>query len=371
MANTNTKAAGELRETWVTEGVLKVDRENSTVSHVKVIGLQSRNNRRYPLPVLREARQMYEGAKVNVDHGKQPGASRSYHDRFATLHGIYEKADGLYAEKLKYNPKHPIAEQFAWDAENSPQSVALSHNVMARSAMEGSTMVVESITKVLSVDLVGDPGTTNGLFESEENYVAKKSLESLLTESTKHVAGFKAALSTANVDFAQEFEGNAREALGSLLQEAAGDKAATQESRTLRVRSLSQAIEDLVTESNPDPKNYAPLPKEGGSLAVKEDESSQIVKAVQTLTERLDRYESRDRISSICESHGVAVTDQLLQTLTACENDQEVEFYLHSKGLVGTGKVPNYRESSTKIDVDKLDAKSIFESARQQPDFAA
>ena len=68
---------------------------------------------------------------------------------------------------LHYNPKHPLAEQLAWDAENSPESVGFSHVVEAVTRRVQKEDVVESIVKVHSADLVADPATTSGLFEQE------------------------------------------------------------------------------------------------------------------------------------------------------------------------------------------------------------
>jgi hypothetical protein len=62
--------------------------------------------------------------------------------------------------------EHVLAEQLLWDAQHAPQNVGLSHNVLARTARQGDQIVVEAITRVQSVDLVADPATTEGLFES-------------------------------------------------------------------------------------------------------------------------------------------------------------------------------------------------------------
>ena len=46
--------------------------------------------------------------------------------------------------------------------------MGFSHNVEARTARRGDRVVVEAITRVQSVDLVADPATTRGLFESQD-----------------------------------------------------------------------------------------------------------------------------------------------------------------------------------------------------------
>ena len=77
------------------------------------------------------------------------------------------RGEGLFAD-FHFNPKHPLAEQLAWDADNSPQNVGFSHNVQARTSRNGEGLVVEAIVGVQSVDLVADPATTDGLFEQED-----------------------------------------------------------------------------------------------------------------------------------------------------------------------------------------------------------
>ena len=80
-------------------------------------------------------------------------------------------AEGLFAD-FHFNPKHTLSEQLLWDAEHAPENVGFSHNVEARTARRGDRVVVEAITRVQSVDLVADPATTRGLFESQESQQA-------------------------------------------------------------------------------------------------------------------------------------------------------------------------------------------------------
>jgi hypothetical protein len=109
---------------------------------------------------------LYEGAKVNVNHPRgNPTAPRDYQDRIGVIRNVAFRAEsGLFGD-LYYNPEHALAGQLEWDAEHSPESVGLSHNVLAQTAKHDRRIVVEGITQVLSVDLVADPATTRGLFE--------------------------------------------------------------------------------------------------------------------------------------------------------------------------------------------------------------
>ncbi|MBA4019551.1 MAG: hypothetical protein C0483_20500 [Pirellula sp.] len=148
---------------------LGVEREAGVIRGVKILGLASRNGRVYPAAVLEQARALYEGAKVNVNHPKgSPLGPRDYQDRIGVIRNVRATAEaGLFGD-LHFNPRHTLAAQLEWDARNAPENVGLSHNVLARTARRDEQTIVEAITRVVSVDLVADPATTHGLYEAEQ-----------------------------------------------------------------------------------------------------------------------------------------------------------------------------------------------------------
>jgi len=158
----------ELLQEFVDSGnhKLRVDRAAGVIRGVKLLGLRSRNGRRYLESALAEAAGLYDGAKVNVNHPKgHPLAPRDYQDRLGVIMGVrLRPGEGLFGD-LHFNPKHALSEQLMWDAEHASQNVGLSHNVLARTIQQDGETVVEAITKVQSIDLVADPATTRGLFE--------------------------------------------------------------------------------------------------------------------------------------------------------------------------------------------------------------
>lgn len=148
---------------------LRVDRTAGVIRGVKLLGLNSRNGRRYREEALSGAIRLYEGAKVNINHPKgHPLSPRDYQDRLGVVRGVELRAgEGLFGD-LHFNPKHMLSEQLVWDAEHAPQNVGMSHNVLARTKRDGDETVVEAITKVQSIDLVADPATTSGLYEQAD-----------------------------------------------------------------------------------------------------------------------------------------------------------------------------------------------------------
>ena len=134
---------------------LKIDRNRGVVRGVKILGLESRNGRRYAGEAVARAAELYEGAKVNVNHPKgNPAAPRDYQDRIGVIRNVRFTADrGLFGD-LHYNAEHALAGQLEWDAAHAPENVGLSHNVLARTTRTEQGVVVEAITRVVSVDLV-------------------------------------------------------------------------------------------------------------------------------------------------------------------------------------------------------------------------
>jgi hypothetical protein len=155
-----------LQETSMT-GSVQIDKEAGILYGVKIIGCISRNGRHYPNETLREAIPLYENSKVNLDHPDDPRKPRSYQARFGVIRNVQlREDDGLFAD-FWFNPKHPLAEQLLWDAEHAPENVGFSHNVEAVVKRDAEPVKVDKIVAVRSVDLVADPATTCGLFESE------------------------------------------------------------------------------------------------------------------------------------------------------------------------------------------------------------
>lgn len=160
-----------LQEFVSSRGVdMQVSSSRSVIRGVKLLGLVSRNGRRYLPAAMAQAAGLYEGAKVNVNHPKgSPLAARDYQDRLGSIRNVsVREGEGLFGD-LHFNPKHALAEQLLWDATHAPENVGFSHNVEARTSRQGGQTVVEAILRVQSVDLVADPATTRGLYESKQD----------------------------------------------------------------------------------------------------------------------------------------------------------------------------------------------------------
>lgn len=140
---------------------------DNVIKNVKVLGVQSKNGRKYPLDVMQKNLHKYEGAIVAIDHYRHDNP-RSVTDIFGRIRNPKMTEAGIVGD-LEFNPKHDYAEAFMWFAKNDPGAVGLSHEAVAKTRMDYKTgeEIVEDIVEVEAVSLVANPATNpKGLFES-------------------------------------------------------------------------------------------------------------------------------------------------------------------------------------------------------------
>jgi hypothetical protein len=137
------------------------------VRGVLLCGATSANRRRYKKEAFAGARvKRYNGVPVYLNHG-DGRSPRRYEDRIAKVVNARHRADGMPIGDLEVRPKHPFAEAFLDDATHDPTSLGMSHvaHCATETARDGWEDVRE-VAEVESVDVVLDPATTKGLFES-------------------------------------------------------------------------------------------------------------------------------------------------------------------------------------------------------------
>lgn len=147
----------------------QVDREAGIIRGVRILGRSSRNGREYSDAALDQAARLYEGLGVNLNHREQlvSGTGRAIEEGFGWLEAIAVRADGVFGD-LHYFRAHPQADVIVEAAERNPRRFGLSHHAEGHVAQRDGKSVVESIESVKSVDLVQNPATNQGLFESQD-----------------------------------------------------------------------------------------------------------------------------------------------------------------------------------------------------------
>jgi hypothetical protein len=177
------------------EGIIRlgkpesVDREAGILYGAKILGLDSVNKRRYLPEAIQTAiaQRLYEGCAVNVNHPDKPDNPREAEDRFGWFENVRLAADGgLQADFHLLDPTEPLAVKLMNAAEKKPDLFGFSHNAEGDGYTDANgVFVVESITKVRSVDLVAEPATTGGIWEHRMKSTLRKFLEAVVAPKLK------------------------------------------------------------------------------------------------------------------------------------------------------------------------------------------
>jgi len=178
----------------------RVDREAGVIRNVKILGRVSKNGRIYSRPAMKDAAKLYEGIRVNIDHPPRhdPERERSFSDTIGQIRNVRIEDDSIRGD-IHYNRSHAMADALAESAERFSNTLGLSHNAKGETRQADGQAVVEAVTRVLSVDIVGIPATSSGLFESSilEEEDSQRDESELLPE--EFVSRLKSLLSQAGI----------------------------------------------------------------------------------------------------------------------------------------------------------------------------
>jgi hypothetical protein len=183
---------------------IRVDRDAGVIHNVRILGRVSKNrydpgtdSTEYTVACMEQARPLYEGAKVNIDHKMKPN-ERSAIDGFGKLQNVRYLNDSLIGD-LHYLKSHRLAESVVEDVERKLGVYGLSHHAVAGAETidrKGRRLVIESIASVKSVDLVQDPATNRTLWESTMPTTATPFRTLLESLTKKHTPAQRQAVRT-------------------------------------------------------------------------------------------------------------------------------------------------------------------------------
>jgi hypothetical protein len=142
----------------------RVDREAGVIRGVRICGMRSNNGRSYPWGSGLTNHSIYEGRPVNAGHNRS-GGDVPPEARLGWLRNVRHDEGGPRAD-LHVLKSHRLAESVFEAAERNPGLYGLSHVALCKTRWSGGQEIIESIERVDSVDLVSDPATTRGLYES-------------------------------------------------------------------------------------------------------------------------------------------------------------------------------------------------------------
>ena len=267
------------------------------VNNVSLLGEVSKNGYTYAKAAMRAAINLYEGVQAFINHPNAEETKLGRRDvrnlagKFinARFDEANSKVKGDFVGLPNENGK-----LFLDIAEHMPTIAGTSQNAAGRFVRVAGKKIVESITKVYSVDLVANPATNNGIFENENREQEMDYTEIMLEE-----------LKIRRKDLCDVLvkEGNdsgiaSRDAEVKTLTEEK-DKA-VQEADTLKVEKAlaekSATVNKMLDESK--------LPKEAKTDVFKEqlmkcepDDKGEITEAVKALIE--------DRAAAVAGKKGV------------------------------------------------------------------
>ena len=340
----------------------QVDREAGVIRGVKLLGANSSNKRKYSPSAIEQAARMYEGAAVNVDHPSKPGSGeRSVTDGIGWISNVTMKA-GIPHGDLNILKSHPAAPMLLEAAERNPARFGMSHNADGIVEVKEGANVVTAINKVFSVDIVQNPATTKGFFESEqETTVADLLYEAggdwgLILESDgmaqygalpaqrPMVAGMPQQPPAAGEQPQPDQENAAVSAAFKTIAVAILDEPGDIKAKLKRLGTLLKTQEEIMgggqpadpneqptedpadpgdTEEDPMPADTAADPTKKKAPPVQESaDLKELVTLNRKLLEKLEAREARDEVVSLLESSGREALPERITAMLAVEADK-------------------------------------------------
>lgn len=302
-----------LEDAYTPIGPDSIDEENGVIRNVKILGKVSENGVIYTDKAMSDAIPLYEGTTVNIDHPdrKAPSTERGFMEGVGYLQGVSKRDDGLYGD-FHYYKTHPYATTLLERTRRNPKGFGLSHNADGEFVNTPDGRVIEKIRKVRSVDVVGKPATTKGIFESENEEaptMKKYSLKSLVesfgsADEKRHLALLE---DTSILDREVELE----EDKASVISGFGVALTALHESGDVDSASKLLAAQTSLLVG-PPPKKTEPDPD------LKTMESLQ--EQVRELRSKNEKMEMEKQIATLCESESFKPDEFQVETLMLLES---------------------------------------------------
>jgi hypothetical protein len=336
------------------------------VRNCKILGLTSRNGRRYQPEALRRAVPKYEGAAVYFDHATSQASKepRSFLAKFGRLSNVrYVEGDGLRGD-FHYNARHLYAETFRGWLETDPQAVGFSHTATGRVREgEDGIDIVEEITDVESVDLVATPATTAGLFES---HLYECPMDPLIPKAD-----------AADASAGETYEAHLGKLVASILNDTSLDLGSKRKKILAALKLLDDGATppDETLETDEEPGAVDEEEDEDAVDDVRAEEAVRRMKstAVKRLLRQLDEVRAkirldtlRSRAKALCEQHGLpgpTVTELFLAVLVESGDEARMVKLIKDRKavMVGAGRPIALASGAERAPtVDDL-VKSLFE----------
>ncbi|HLN30490.1 MAG TPA: hypothetical protein VK395_22290 [Gemmataceae bacterium] len=335
-----------LRQTHVVQedftrapGPLEVDRATGIIFGVKVLGWESDNGRRYLPEAGQLAVPLYEGCKVFLDHPDKRALPRGDEDAFGRLLAVRWEPDGVYGD-LHFFKSHPLAERVCEDVERGLGVFGMSHNAKGEGESVDGTFVIHRIVEVRSVDLVSEPATVKNLWDSKMPTRCERIrtiLESkLLTPGQRH--SLKKLLKASKGDDGEKpptHHDHLLNAVEACLKEDMDPHERHHKvSRIMELLNPKPACKQL--EEDEADEEEGQMRDDKADVERDDDRTDRGDKDRPDFTDEA-RYELEDdladlrldrTIQQLCETRSIPCTDELLETLTAIQDEDRIARHL-------------------------------------------
>lgn len=312
----------------------RIDKEAGVIQGVKILGKESVNNRTYSDEALNDAARLYEGVEVNVDHDrKDPRRERGLLEGFGVIRNAKRQSDGVYGD-LHYLTKHPAVPLFL-ERIDKKMPIGLSHNADGRQGTRGGKVLVESISKVRSVDVVRTPATCESLFESKDQTVKttiKAIIESAFPKTAKGSLLLEDAMGAMPVETpeAGSSDDQIKAAFEAAVVAAFRDDTLDSKATLKKIKDILNAY-DKLNGSGDKPADSSSSGEGDGAPTVESKDPT-----VATLQNQITLMESREKCRDLLESSGVKSSPIRLKSLAPLNDDERKELIAEWKTADGS-----------------------------------
>jgi hypothetical protein len=263
---------------------------------------------------MAEAARLYEGAPVNVDHPATERKDRPLAEAFGWIRNVRQEQGAVYGD-LHYLKSHPQAELVAEAAERNPNRIGLSHHAEGTVRMDGKQVIVETVERVHSIDLVQTPATNAGLFESETRMKT-------IREGAMEAGEQKALEAEGMGEYADKLIPEGQDYFGAMVSEVLagdGDRA----SKMKRIAAILKAQEMLQSDAAPTGEMPEPEMEEQEEMpdvkkAVAES-LAPVLSKLDALMEGFAVVKADHDARKLLESSGREVTPERLKALLSVD----------------------------------------------------
>lgn len=228
----------------------KIDRDAGVLYGLSILGADSMNGRKYTESAMKNACRLYEGKPSNANHNTGK-ADASVYDRLGVWRNPRYQNGRIFGD-FHYLKSHPLAERLVEAAERPDLHTVFgfSHDAQGAERPGSGGSIIESIEEVFSVDLVADPATNRGLYESDRRQnMSKRNKRRTREDVTDDPMASMLPAGGAGDDS----DGNGVDGVLTLLQDLV-DNAGVEHSKDY-IDDLREAMELLSKWATPDSGN--------------------------------------------------------------------------------------------------------------------